>query len=242
MSKTIAILQSSYIPWKGYFDIIASVDEFVIFDDVQYTRRDWRNRNRVIVNGEPRWLTIPVASKGKFDAAVNEMLVDDQNWANKHWGTLRHAYAKAPHFREYEPLIADAYESVAQLSLLTDINVFLLKAICGLLELPTRFVSSDDVPRSATTPTDRLIEICRARGATDYVSGPAARDYIKKEEFSDAGVSLYYANYSGYPSYPQGTEEFVHGVSILDGLFRCGRDVRDQLKSPKGRELFLEPA
>ena len=244
MSKTIAILQSSYIPWKGYFDIIAAVDEFVIFDDVQYTRRDWRSRNRILVNGRPQWLTVPVSSKGSYDSPISEMRVADKSWAAKHWTTLRHAYGKAPFFAQHGPQVQAAYERAGNMELLGEINVMLLKMVCDILELATPFMRSEDVSRVATTPTGRLVEICVARGANAYVSGPAARAYIDAEVFDAAGVALFYANYIGYPTYDQGKGgPFEHAVSMLDAIFRIGGlAARDQLKALKSRDRFLDPA
>lgn len=241
MSKTVAILQSSYIPWKGYFDIIAAVDEFVIFDEVQYTRRDWRNRNRIVMNGVPKWLTIPVANKGQYDASIKDMHIADRSWAGKHWTSLRHAYGKAPHFALYKAAFEAAYEKAAELDLLTEVNVLFLQTICEILELPARFTHSHDVPRRSTTATGRLVEICTGSHADAYVSGPAARDYIIRDEFSEAEVALYYADYSDYPTYSQGIEPFEHGVSILDTLFHCGPDARQQLKSVNPTKTFLQP-
>src|SRR3954468_225439 len=99
----MAIVQSSYIPWKGYFDLINSVDEFVLFDDVQFTRRDWRNRNRIKTPSGPIWLTIPVNSKGQYLAPIKDITVSDPLWAMTHWRTLSGNYARAPHFQDYAP-------------------------------------------------------------------------------------------------------------------------------------------
>src|SRR5687768_17987150 len=98
MAKRIAIVQSNYIPWKGYFDLINSVDEFILFDSAQYTRRDWRNRNLVKTSAGPTWLTIPVATKGKFDQRICDTVVSERNWPQQHWKTIAHWYAKATHF------------------------------------------------------------------------------------------------------------------------------------------------
>jgi hypothetical protein len=230
-TKTIAILQSNYIPWKGYFDIIAAVDEFLIFDEAQFTRRDWRNRNKIIIDGVPHWLTIPVSSKGRFHATIAEMEVSDPGWAEKHWRSIKHAYGRAPFFSVYGPILEGLYEQAARLQRLTEINELFLRRIATLLELSTAFEHTNQVPRRADTPTGRLVEICIDRCAGVYVSGPAAGDYIQAAEFEAAGVVLRYANYAGYPIYEQATESFEHGVSIIDALMRCGSHTRGHLKS-----------
>ena len=196
----------------------------------------------MIVNGEPRWLTVPVASKGQYKALINEMQIADRSWASKHWVTLHHAYKKAKHFEDYAGLLQNAYEKVTDFDRLSEVNLALLRTASGILEISTPFTFSEDVPRVADNPTGRLVEICTARGASGYVSGPAARAYIDLAQFEAAGVSLYYANYSGYPAYDQGTKSFEHGVSMLDTLFHVGCRARDHLKSSRDRSSFLDPA
>ena len=229
--KSIAILQSNYVPWKGYFDVMAAVDEFLIFDEVQYTRRDWRNRNKIIVQGAARWLTIPVKSKGRYDGPIDEMEVDGHFWTESHWKTITHAYGRSEFFSQYQSALRAAYEKASTLVLLTEINELFLRTLAGFLEITTVIRRSREVPRLAQSPTERLIEICLTHGATKYLSGPAARAYIEVPQFEQAGVELLYADYSGYPVYDQKSDQFEHGVSILDTLMRCGPGARDHLKS-----------
>ena len=241
MSKCVVILQSNYIPWKGYFDLVNAADEFWIFDDVQFTRRDWRNRNKIIVNGQPTWLTIPVMSKGQFLSRILDMEVADPDWAAKHWRSIRHAYAKAPYLADYESTLVGLYESASRLTRLTEINELFLTRIAALLGIEARFRRAETIAREADTPTGRLVEICKASGADMYVSGPAAKSYIDTRQFEDAGIALRYCDYSGYPTYDQGTETFEHGVSIVDMLLRIGPQTVTHLKSRPDRERFLEP-
>src|SRR5262245_32739457 len=238
--KSIAILQSNYIPWKGYFDIIGSVDEFLIFDDVQYTRRDWRNRNRIVQNGKLLWLTIPVAAKGAFEAPINAMRINDRSWARKHWASIRHAYAKTAHFGDIAPELEPAYARAADLGLLTEVNELLLRTLSGMLGLAPTFQRTEQIPRRADDATGRLVEICLARGARTYLSGPAAKAYIDQAQFDAAGITVAYANYSGYPAYEQGMQPFEHGVSMLDVLFRFGRAACFHLKTTSDRSAFLD--
>lgn len=240
--KTVVILQSNYIPWKGYFDLMAVADEFVLFDEVQYTRRDWRNRNKIVVDGAPQWLTIPVQTKGNYLAPIREIKVADQDWPLKHWQTIRHAYRKAPFADFVVPALEAAYAGAGKLELLSEVNGLFLRTLGSLLGIATPLVSSDLVQRTSEDATERLIEICLARGATHYVSGPAARAYIDKGRFEQAGVTLQYANYDGYPLYDQGGGAFEHGVSVIDLLMRVGPAARDYLKSLRDRTSFLDPA
>lgn len=231
MSRTVVILQSSYIPWKGYFDLVNAADVFVFFDEVQYTRRDWRNRNKIIVDGVPKWLTIPVESKGRFDAAIKDMYVADKKWADKHLNTIRHAYRKAPFFAEYFPLIEDAYRDAASMSALSSINQLFIERLSQMIGAETRFRVSDGTPRTTSDPTRRLAEICAAYGATTYLSGPSAKSYLDPAVFDELHIDLRYCDYSGYPTYAQATETFEHGVSVIDLLLRVGPKAITHLKS-----------
>lgn len=232
--RVIVILQSNYIPWKGYFDLMNAADEFVLYDEVQFTRRDWRNRNKVVVGGAAKWLTIPVETKGRYDARIDEVRVSDPGWAARHFQTLRHAYGKAPYWRDYAAPLEDLYIRAAELDRLSAVNRLFLAALADWLGIDTPLSESTDVPRTTDDPVARLIEVCLARGATDYLSGPAARSYIDSSTFARSGLGLHYADYSGYPDYDQGAAECVHGVSVLDLLMRLGPAARDHLKSSAG--------
>lgn len=240
--KAIAILQSNYIPWKGYFDIIGSVDEFVIFDEVQFTRNDWRNRNRVVNRGRVVWLTIPVQTAGRSGAPIDAIEIADRSWAERHLRYVHTCYRDAEYTAWLAPRLEALYHQVAPLTLLSDINEQLLRALSQQLGLSTPMLRSRAIPRRAITATARLVEICQARGASVYVSGPAARAYIEPGLFRQAGIELRYADYSGYPIYDQATTAFDHHVSIVDTLFRCGPATHTHLKSRRGREHLLETA
>jgi WbqC-like protein family len=230
--QTLVILQSNYIPWKGYFDLIAAADEFLIYDEAQFTKNDWRNRNRIVLNGKPHWLTIAVKTAGVFGKSIEEVEVSDVRWAISHWSTIQQAYRHSPHWREIAPTIEAAYREASELNHLTKINELFLRSICGLLGLSTPILRADIVPRTTEDPTQRLVDICKVRRATTYLSGPAACDYLRPELFDEVGVALHYADYSSYPTYSQAMEPFNHGVSILDMLFQCGAaGASAQLKS-----------
>lgn len=229
--KTVVILQSNYIPWKGYFDLVAAADEFLVFDEVQFTRRDWRNRNKVIVSGKPQWLTIPVQSKGNYNAPIDQIEVTGSQWARQHWQTISLSYRRAPFYDEIAPLLESAYKAAAEFKLLTEINQHFLKALGGVLNIEAPLVRTRSIARTTDDPTGRLVELCVARGASDYLSGPAAAAYIDRLRFEAAGVRLHYANYAGYPTYTQASASFEHGVSIIDTLMQCGPACRSHLGS-----------
>ena len=239
--RTLVILQSNYIPWKGYFDLMNAADVFVVFDEVQYTRRDWRNRNRIVTGGAVKWLTLPVETKGKYDAAISEIRISDPDWAAKHWNTVRLAYGKAPFFAEYRDGLETAWTRAGAETHLSAINRIFLQHLAPLLGIDTAFADSTDIARTTQDPAARLVEICQGFGATRYLSGPAAKSYIDPDLFRDAGIALEYADYTGYPEYPQRTEAFEHGVSAIDLLMNVGRDARGHLKSTRPGGLFEQP-
>lgn len=233
--KKIAILQSNYIPWKGYFDIIGMVDEFILYDDMQYTRRDWRNRNQIKTAAGVKWLTIPVDSKGKFFQKINETKVSGP-WAADHWKTIRYSYAKAPFFKTYEPLFEELYAKAGEMEYISQINHLFLTEICALLGIQTRITWSSDYPL-ADGKTERLAALVASAGGNYYLSGPAAKDYIVDEVFSRAGIELAYMDYDGYPEYPQLHGDFTHNVSILDLLFMTGPDAPKYMKCFPSQEV-----
>lgn len=220
--KKIAILQSNYIPWKGYFDMIAAVDEFILFDDMQYTRRDWRNRNQIKTPQGVQWITVPVIAKGKYHQKIRETEINDANWASSHWRILRQNYSRSPHFAEISSWLEPIYleESFTHLSKL---NRRLIEAICSYLSINTAITNSWDY-NLAEGKSDRLADLCLQAKGTEYVSGPAAKGYLEEGAFSDRGLDLTWFDYANYPSYPQLWGEFTHGVTILDLLFNCGSE------------------
>ena len=221
MSKRIAIVQSSYLPWKGYFDLIRSVDEFVLYDDMQFTRRDWRSRNRIKTANGLLWLSVPVSVKGKYEQKIKDTEVLDPEWARKHWQSLRHAYAKAPFFQDHEAELERIYAELAHERRLSAINHRLITATCSFLGIKTPITWSMDYPQREGK-SERLLSICQAAGADHYLSGPAARDYMDLELFRQNGVTVSFADYSGYREYPQLHGAFEHAVTALDLLFHVG--------------------
>ncbi len=228
--KKVAILQSNYIPWKGYFDIIGMVDEFILYDDMQYTRRDWRNRNKIKTPQGLLWLTIPVDTKGKFFQKINETRVSGHEWADNHLKSIRMSYSHAPYFGVYDPILTELYAKASEMEYLSDINYLFLTEICRLLGIRTKITWSSDytlVPGK----TERLAGLVESAGGQYYLSGPAAKDYIVDEVFENAGIELAYMNYDGYPDYPPLHGDFIGTVTIIDLLMMTGPDAPKYMKS-----------
>lgn len=230
--KKVAILQSNYIPWKGYFDIINMVDEFILYDDMQYTRRDWRNRNKIVTPNGLLWLSIPVENKGKFYQKINETKVIDKKWIDKHWRSIQLNYSKSKYFNEYEERIRDIYEKCRTEEYLSLINYRFLTEICDILGIKTSITWSSAYDL-VDGKTERLVGLVKAAKGDYYLSGPAAKDYIDDKLFEQAGIKLDWMDYSGYPEYNQLSDKFEHGVSILDLIFNEGPNAAKYMKSFK---------
>jgi len=228
MSKKVAILQSNYIPWKGYFDLIDTVDEFVLYDDMQYTRRDWRNRNKIKTPNGLKWLTIPVDVKGKYFQAIKDTKVSDKSWAKKHWSSLQHNYAKAKYFKEYQGKFESLYLDLKESSL-SQINYQFIMVINDILDIKTNIRWSSEF-NLVEGKTERLLGICNDCGATEYISGPAAKGYLDESLFEKNGIQVTWFNYVGYPEYSQLYPPFEHAVSVLDLIFNEGSNAKDFLR------------
>jgi len=209
----IAVLQPGYLPWLGFFDQEMSVDTFVIYDDVQFDRRGWRNRNRVKSTDGWAWLSVPVIQKGKYEQKVNEVLIDNERpWKKKHLGTIESFYKKAPYFEPLYPQLAQIIERDWQYLWELDLALIgWLNEIIGI-ETPLKLASTLEVEG---TKSKRLLNICRKLGADEYYSGAAARHYLELDLFRENGIDVFYQEYD-HPKYPQLHGDFVTHLSALD--------------------------
>jgi len=225
--KKVAIVQSNYIPWKGYFDLIRSVDEFILYDEVQFTKNDWRNRNKIKTPQGLKWLSISILHS--ISQKINEIQVVDNKWRVKHWLTIKQFYRKSPYFCRYEELFERAYLRTSE-TYLSRINYTFICLINQLLNINTKITWSSDY-RMSQGKTERLIDLCRQTGAAEYVSGPRAKDYIDEKLFNSTGIRLTWFDYSGYGSYHQLYPPFEHKVSIIDLIFNEGPNALKYMKA-----------
>ena len=227
--KRVAISQSNYIPWKGYFDLISKVDEFIIYDEMQYTRRDWRNRNKIKTPQGVKWLTVPVSIKGKYNQKIKDTLIDGDHWAAKHWRALSYNYARAPHFEELAAIFEPVYLQKSHTHL-SELNKAFIEKVCAYLDIETTIRDSGEFAL-IDGKTERLVDLCEKAGASHYVTGPTAKNYIEEQIFFERGITTVWFDYSNYPQYPQLWGEFIHDVTILDLLFNCGLDSSKYMRS-----------
>jgi hypothetical protein len=233
MKKTVVITQSNYIPWRGYFDLIRRADELILLDGVQFTRRDWRNRNTIKTPDGARWLTVPVQTKGGFHQSVDETRVSATDWAEAHIRTIDANYRKAAGYGAVAPWLHEALRTAGREPMLSDLNRSLLEAVLAKLniQLPIRFCREVLPAAQLKTldPTDRLVSLSKAAGASCYLSGPAAKAYLETDKFTRHGVEVAWMQYGPYPEYRQCWGAFVDQLSIVDLLLNCGADSANYL-------------
>jgi len=234
VTKSVVITQSNYIPWRGYFDMLRSVDEVILLDSVQYTRRDWRNRNRIKTSNGPVWLTIPVEVKGRYDQAIDETFIADADWATSHVRSIELAYRRAAHFDRISNWLFDLILSAAKETKLTVINEYLIRSLCARLGISvpinrcSQIIDRNDL--RTMDPTERLLKLCLETRATRYVSGPAAKSYLDVDLFNQHGIEVGWMDYSGYKDYPQLWGSFDPSLSIVDLLLNTGTDATSFLE------------
>ncbi len=216
----VAVDQPNYIPWKGYFDLIHDVDLFVFYNDVQYTPRDWRNRNKIITSQGEKWLTVPVGQNR--NRLISEVRIDDHKWQKKHFDTIQYAYGRSPFYKKYLPFLQYVYLE-KEWDYLYELDQYMIENIAtNFLGIKTKFVDSRDFKKSGMKH-EKLLSLLDSLGSVDvYESGPAAKDYIVTDDYKKKGIGLAWKNYDGYPVYDQHSELFSHNVSILDLLFNVG--------------------
>ena len=232
----VGVIQSCYIPWRGYFDFIASVDLFVLYDDVQYSSGSWRNRNKLKLAGGTRWMTVPV--RFAFGAHIDEVMIGQTtrgSWQEEHRAMLTASLGGAPYFADAMNLWESG--TTGEILLLSSLNEKLIREICRYLDITTTIVRSSDYEISGAK-TNRLISLLSKLGATTYVSGPAAKRYLDARQFREAGVRLEYKRYA-YRPYPQQWKSFEDGVTVLDLVANVGTAARQYIECLEPNEIAV---
>ncbi len=221
--RKIAMLQPNYIPWKGVFDLISRVDVFVFYDDVQYTKRDWRNRNKIKTKEGEIWLTVPVKGSGR--QLICDVEIDNsKNWQENHYKTIKNNYLKAPHFKNYEYLLEEIYLKRTW-EKISDLDIFATKIIAEALGLKPKWVLASELNVQGSKDGEKVIEICKKLECNYFINGPSAREFMDEAKFKAENIQLDYIEYK-YEEYRQTFKPFVHSVSVLDVLFNCGDEAK----------------
>ncbi len=222
MEKKTVILQSNYLPWKGYFDLINDSDTFCFYDEVKYTKNDWRNRNQLYTKNGLQWISIPI-NKDAVNKKISEVELPE-NWQNEHYKTIKYAYGRAPYFSNLLPFMEDFYKE-NNFKYLSEFNQYSIQQISKFIGIRTNFVNSKNFDLRGDK-VQRLINLIKNIEATEYITGPSALNYLSGQEhlFSENNIKLTYKNYTNYPEYKQLTSPFENYVSIFDLLANIHKD------------------
>ena len=227
--KFAAIMQPTFLPWVGYFALMDNVDLFVLLDDVQFDKRSWQQRNRILTAQGPLWLTIPVLTKGRRDQTIRDVeILSDGKFPSGLLRTVELNYAKAPYFDRYFP----AFEGILQAHAerLCALNTALIVWMAEAFGIKTPIVNASDTP-VASAKAERLADLCRAHTVSHYISPPGSKAYLDESDaFDEAAIALSYFHYV-HPEYEQGGKAFEPYMSALDLLFHKGPDSLAILRS-----------
>ncbi len=232
----VAAIQSSFLPWRGYFDFIASVDVFVFLDDVQYSKNGWRNRNRIKTPQGSRWITVPVRHRSIAQLIVDTEIDDRKNWRESHMRLWHENYGAAPYYRGVLELLGDMEQET--IDTISELNIALTRRIAVNLQIGTRTMLSSDL-RLSGSKTDRLVDLVKKLHATTYLSGPSADAYLDKDAFRKNGIRLEYKSYD-YGPYPQLWGPFEGAVTVLDLIANCGPNARNHIRSLTPDQVIIE--
>jgi hypothetical protein len=223
--KRVTLLQSNYLPWRGYFDFMAKSDEFIVYDSCQYTVNDWRNRNQVKTHDGVRWITVPVITKGRFGQRIVDAEVVDQKWIKAHFSTISAALGRAEHGKPTLELLGECYAVAAKTRSLHEINVRFLEAIHSMLGFGCRITDDSDYGVDTIadlSPSAKVAELVRRAGGTRYLTGPRGLDYLEPADFSTRDIAIDVLDYATLTPYPQLYGEFVDHLSVVDLLANVG--------------------
>lgn len=228
---TVAIMQPTYLPWLGYFDLIASSQIFVFLDDVEFSRQSWQQRNRIKTSTGVQWLTVPVIRKGRSTQKIKDVLINlNAAFHIKHIKTIKQYYSKAPYWERY----SDEFSMILnkQHEYLVELNLDLIGWFCQELGIVTKTIRSSQMNNVENVgKVERLVNICRYLGADHYLSPAGSKDYIDKNNlFINSGIKLSYQNYI-HPTYYQLFSDFIPNMSAIDLLFNEGNNSLKLLKT-----------
>lgn len=231
----VGVIQSSYIPWRGYFDFIASVDAFVFHDDIQYTKGDWRNRNKLKTAKGAEWITVPVSYKSVTQLICDTPIDFSTHWGRKHMRIWESHYRQSRYYDDAAELLVGVDEQA--FSTISQLNVHLIRRICDYLKIRTPLVLSSELCLQGSK-TERLIDLLKKLKATTYLSGPSADAYLDKSAFRENGIRLEYKSYD-YAPYPQLWGDFIGEVTVLDLIANCGQASSNFLRSSTPDQVIV---
>lgn len=223
--------QSNYIPWRGYLDLIRCSDIFIIHDDIQFTKQDWRNRNKIRTDKGSEWLTVPVR-KAPTNTNIDRIEIAGEDWRDDHSRKLRQHLGKARYFEDAIDLWEKGTEGHKYLSLM---NVDLIVRVCRYLDIQTRIIMSSTLDITGHK-TERLIQMAKMFDAKTYISGPAAKCYLDVDAMKEIGCDVEWKEYNYFP-YPQTYPGFFGFVTVLDLIANLGPEAKNHIQSMSYEEM-----
>lgn len=219
--STCAIMQPTYLPWSGYFNLIASVDTFVFLDDVQFEKQSWQSRNRILLSGNEHMLSVPV-KKMSLQTPISDIeLPEITTWRGKHWKSLEAAYQKTPGGKVLLDVLNPVYNESRHTHLF-ELNKDIIIRLARLLQLDTRFIQASDL-KCGGERTAHVIRICEALGCDRYLSPQGARDYLESDGFeSQTSIDLVFQSFSPGEYVQLGNKAFASHLSVVDVLANMG--------------------
>ena len=223
----VAIMQPTYMPWIGYFALMESVDIFIILDSVQFSKRSWQQRNQIKTESGPKWLTVPVISKGKRDQLITDVQIDYSNkFPESHINLIKQNYMKSKFFNNYSEDLFNIFRKKHKN--LSSISIDLILLIRDLLNIETTIKYSSDFLTEGSKD-ELLAELCKYVGATEYVSPQGSKVYLDdSNSFIKRNIPVKYFDYK-HPNYPQSHGDFIQYMSVIDLLFSCGPESKNFL-------------
>ena len=218
----LSILQPSFIPWIGYFDIIRKSDFVIFLDHVQFNKRSWQQRNSIKTPNGNIFLTVPVHTKGKFHQKINEVKIDNsKNYIDSHLKSIYQNYNKSKHFEKYYEKIKSIYKKKEDYLIDLSMN-FILMVLNEILDYQLKFEYSSNL-NIKTKKNNLILDICKHYKAKTYISAKGSETYLVKNDFQKENINLVYNEFV-HPIYPQVNGKFIENLSIIDLLFNCGLD------------------
>ena len=238
MTVKAAIMQPTYLPWMGYLGMMDLADIFVFYDDVQFEKRSWQQRNKIVMPpGNCLWLSVPVPHHQGVN--IKDVRINyETDWQDKHWKSIYHAYHKALYFKEYQEAVKEIYQ--IHWENLRDLNIYIIQTLAKKLDIKMpKFIRSSDLEGITGQKTDHLINIMQRLNADEFICAPGARAYLQREKFKDACIKLYWHEYN-HPIYPQTCRDFTPYLSVIDLLFNTGKGAINYIRRGEINALKLE--
>tara|TARA_B100000795_G_scaffold237931_1_gene198782 strand:+ start:601 stop:1314 length:714 start_codon:yes stop_codon:yes gene_type:complete len=227
----IVISQPTYLPWMGYFGLIDASSKFIFLDDVQFDRRSWQQRNKIIINKKEEYLTIPIIKKGKRDQLLKDTLINNKEFYKNHLKSIYYSYSKTKFFKNYFKHLESLSRPINSQNNLSDINILLIKSISNFIGISSEFLKSSDLNQSGKK-SDKLINICKLFNMKKYLSNEGSNDYLKNDidKFKSNNIEIYIQHFNS-TKYLQQSNDFIPYISVLDLLFNEGERSIDIIRS-----------